>query len=119
MCWNTVRNKLPCAGYPCVPDEAWFETRQSVAHCIPFGMTVVAYISKEKQESKLFPRGTKGIFLGYAKESKGYRILDPDTDSVFEVRSVQTAACHEWPNPDVYENQFTRQNPQVFGCAYT
>ena len=99
MCWNHVRNKLPASGYPCVPDEAYHDIRQSVAHCIPFGMKVAAYISREHQQSKLFPRGSMGIFLGYAQESKGYRILDPQSESVFEVRSIQLASRSDWPEP--------------------
>jgi hypothetical protein len=99
MCWNTVRNVLPAAGYPCTPDEAWFGKRPDVSHLIPFGMAVVAYVMPEHQTSKLFPRGSPGKFLGYASESKGYRILDEATDTVFEARSIQLASCHEWPLP--------------------
>ena len=40
-----------------------------------------------------------GIFLGYAQESKGYRILDPQSESVFEVRSIQLASRSDWPEP--------------------
>ena len=58
------------------PDEIFSGKKPKVSHLRIFGCLVYVHISKEKR-TKLDPLGKKGIFLGYSKSSKAYRIYFP------------------------------------------
>lgn len=44
---------------------------------------------KDKDITKLDPRGERGIFVGYTRKTSGYRIWRPDTDLVYETKQVE------------------------------
>ena len=55
------------------PEEVFSEKKLEVSHLRIFNCPVYIHIPKEKR-TKLDPLGMKGIFVGYSKSSKAYRI---------------------------------------------
>jgi hypothetical protein len=55
------------------PEEMFTEKKPEVSHLKIFGYPVFIHIPKEKR-NKLEPLGMKGIFVGYCKVSKAFRI---------------------------------------------
>ena len=55
------------------PEEVFFRKKPEVSHLRIFGYPVYIHIPKEKR-TKLDPSRKKGIFVGYSKRSKDYRI---------------------------------------------
>ena len=47
------------------------------------------YRSHDPKRSKLGPRGIKSIFVGYAQNSKAYRLLDVNSNIIVESRDVE------------------------------
>jgi hypothetical protein len=45
---------------------------------------VASYKVSNPQRTKLGPRGLKIVFVGYAQNSKGYRLLDLETNVIVE-----------------------------------
>ena len=58
------------------PEEVFSSKKLEVIHLRIFGYPVYIHIPKEKR-TKLDPSGKKGIFMGYSKISKAYRIYFP------------------------------------------
>ncbi|POM62865.1 LOW QUALITY PROTEIN: Uncharacterized protein PHPALM_27926 [Phytophthora palmivora] len=52
------------------------------------GSIVFHYVPKKKRKNKLNMKADPGIFLGYAKDSLGYRILDLGTGNLVKRRDV-------------------------------
>jgi hypothetical protein len=59
------------------PYEAWHERKPTVSHLRVFGY--LAFGKELGHIGKLDDRSTLGVFIGYAEDSKAYRILDPGT----------------------------------------
>ena len=55
------------------PKEVFSNKKLEVIHLRIFSCHVYIHIPKEKR-TKLYPSGKKGIFVGYSKSSKDYRI---------------------------------------------
>ena len=58
------------------PEEVFSSKKPEVNHLRIFGCLVYIHIPKYKR-TKLVPSGKKGIFVGYSKSSKAYRIYFP------------------------------------------
>ena len=58
------------------PEEVFSGKKLEVNHLRIFGCLVYIHIPKEKR-TKLDPSGRKGVFVGYSKSSKAYRIYFP------------------------------------------
>ena len=58
------------------PEEVFFNKKREVNHLRIFSCPVYIHIPKEKRK-KLDPSRRKGIFSGYSKSSKAYRIYFP------------------------------------------
>ena len=52
-------------GKQITPYKAWNKKKPSINHMRIWGYKCVAYIPKNKQQSKLHPRGKQGVFIGY------------------------------------------------------
>ena len=50
---------------------------------------VAFYKALDPKRSKLGPRGIKSIFVGYAENSKAYRLLNLDSNTIVESRDVE------------------------------
>jgi hypothetical protein len=66
--------------------KAWHERKPAVSHLRVFGY--LAFAKELGHVSKLDDRSTRGVFIGYAKGWKAYRILDPKTQRVRTARDV-------------------------------
>ena len=69
------------------PKEVFFDKKQEVSHLKIFGCLVYIHIPKEKR-IKLDPSEKKGIFVGYSKSSKAYRIYFPGFKKIDISRDV-------------------------------
>ncbi|SGZ30192.1 BQ5605_C110g13213 [Microbotryum silenes-dioicae] len=83
-----VKNRLPhSANSGTTPHTRWYSSKPSAGHLRVFGCRAWKAATTEPR-SKLDPRGIPLVFVGYDLESKGYRLLDPNTRQVFKSRSV-------------------------------
>ena len=69
------------------PEEFFSSKKPEVSHLRIFGCPVYIHIPKEKRK-KLDPSGKKGIFVGYSKSSKAYRIYFPGYKKIDISRDV-------------------------------
>ena len=69
------------------PEEAWTGLKPDVSHLKVFGSTGMVHIPKQRRK-KLDLKSKKCIFLGYAEETKGYRMYNPDNEDVIISRDV-------------------------------
>jgi len=82
-----VLNRSPKAGLNETPLEALTGRRPNVAGFRAWGSRAWALKPKKKQR-KLEPRTDVGRFVGYTFGGKAYRILEDETNQVFERRDV-------------------------------
>jgi hypothetical protein len=66
--------------------EAWHGREPAVSHLRVFGY--LAFTMELGHIGKLDDRSTPEVFIGYAKGSKAYRILDPGTQRARTTRDV-------------------------------
>lgn len=83
-----VNNCCPNKSSNKTPMELWNKKKPSVAHFRIFGCTVYFHVDKS-QRNKLQPKSRCGIFLGYSRSRKAYRIYDMEKCIVTESRDVQ------------------------------
>ncbi|KAG8492723.1 hypothetical protein CXB51_010438 [Gossypium anomalum] len=77
---NAVKGKTPF--------EAWFGQKPTVSHLRVFGCLCYALVPAEKR-TKLEKRSMPGVFVGYSRVKKGYRIFDPLTKKIIVSRDVK------------------------------
>lgn len=81
--WNRICHKNQTK----TPLELYGGFPPSVSHLKPFGTT--AYVGVAKQlRSKFDARAKKGILIGYAFRTKGYRIWIPEEEKIIETINV-------------------------------
>ncbi|GBN57365.1 hypothetical protein AVEN_19329-1 [Araneus ventricosus] len=94
---NTVKNKgvRGLKGYvdSNLKCELFGGYKPSVRHFKAFGATAYVGLPRQLRSSKLGPKAKKGILIGYAFRTKGYRIWFPDTDKVIE--TINVSFCEE------------------------
>lgn len=69
------------------PYERWHGVRPCVSHIRVFGADAYIFIPAELR-TKLAPKSTRGIFMGYSKFSKAYRIWVNSSQKIVESRDV-------------------------------
>jgi hypothetical protein len=74
--------------------EAWHGRKPTVSHLRVFGC--LAFGKELGHIGKLDDRSTSGVFIGYAKGSKAYRILDAGTQRVRTTRDVVFGEGRGW-----------------------
>ena len=67
-----------------IPEEVWSGNPVDYSSLRIFGCPVYAHVNN----GKLAPRAVKCMFLGYASESKGYRMWCPESKKVIQSRDV-------------------------------
>src|SRR5947209_362323 len=87
---NHIRCRSPVANRLKTPWELFYNMKPDVSRLRTFGATAYVYVPKEKRH-KLDDRSTRGIMVGYAANTKGYRIL-LENDSVV-IGSVVIPVC--------------------------
>ncbi|CAA0825713.1 cysteine-rich RLK (RECEPTOR-like protein kinase) 8 [Striga hermonthica] len=100
-------NRCPTkAAHNKTPIEAWSGRKPSAQHLRVFGSICYVHIPKEKRH-KLEEKSEKGIFLGYASQSKGYIIYRFKNGKLIISRDVEfdENAAWNWEKEKVeYQN---------------
>ena len=61
-----------------IPEASWLGRPIDVRHFrVPLS-TCYAYIEKQQRDGTLDARRIKGVFVGYADDSRSYRVYDAD-----------------------------------------
>ncbi|KZV27848.1 hypothetical protein F511_36126 [Dorcoceras hygrometricum] len=77
------------------PQEAWSGQTPGVHHLRIFGSIAYAQLS-EQERSKLDDRSRKLVFIGYNENSKGYKLLSPDSRRIVISRDVEFDEDATW-----------------------
>ena len=68
------------------PYELWYKRRPSVKYLRRFGCRAI--VLNKKVKSKFLPKGNQMIFVGYAEQTKAYRMYDKSSRSIVIARDV-------------------------------
>lgn len=80
-----LKNRMPTQSLNnMIPEELWTKKKVNLSHLRVFGCEAHVLIPKEKR-AKLDSKTQTCIFVGYATESKGYRLIDPQNPRVIIV----------------------------------
>ena len=84
-----VRNRMPTTAIKNnqTPYERWYGRKPNVNHLRMFGCVAYAHVP-DSERQKLDKKAVKLRFVGYAKTSKGYRLLDGKTEKIVTRRDV-------------------------------
>ncbi|GBM10016.1 hypothetical protein AVEN_179812-1, partial [Araneus ventricosus] len=93
LCFTYVWNRICHKNQVKTPFELFGGYKPSVRHFKAFGATAYVGLPRQLRSSKLGPKAKKGILIGYAFRTKGYRIWFPDTDKVIE--TINVSFCEE------------------------
>jgi hypothetical protein len=74
------------------PYEAWHGRKPEVNHLCVFGCR--AFVKQLDHVDKLTDQSHTGVFIGYAKGAKAYRILDPAARQVCTARDIVFDEAH-------------------------
>lgn len=85
---NFLQNILPSTAIEKTPYELWYGRKASVDNLRIFGCEGYTLIPKEKRR-KLEDKSLLLTFVGYSTESKGYRMLDKETNRITISRDVK------------------------------
>lgn len=77
------------------PQEAWNGKKPTVSHLRVFGSIAYVHVPCQRR-SKLDDRSKKHIFIGYDKQSKGYKLYNPSTRKVIMSRDVEFDEEETW-----------------------
>ncbi|KAK4690185.1 hypothetical protein P7C70_g9661, partial [Phenoliferia sp. Uapishka_3] len=73
-----------------VPDALWYPNKPDVSFLRPIGCKGTRTIlTKQEHQNKTEPRGQTVVLLNYQRNSKAYRVLDPETGLVHVSRDVK------------------------------
>ncbi|GBO22724.1 Retrovirus-related Pol polyprotein from transposon TNT 1-94 [Araneus ventricosus] len=95
-----MHNITPTKSKDKTPMELWNGKKPSVRHVKPFGCVAFYKVFHNKRH-KLQPKSKKGVFVGYSRNRKAYRIYDIEERQIHETSDVIE---YIWSNP---ENQQT------------
>ena len=80
-----ILNNCPSKSIEKIPYEVWHGKVPKISFLRVWGCK--AYVKKLLHTSKLEPRSTKCIFIGYPKETKGYYFYIPSKNKIFIART--------------------------------
>lgn len=69
------------------PEELWTGEKHNLSHLRIFGCKAVAHIPNELRQ-KFDSKGEELMFVDYCEDSKGYRLIDPQTKKIAKSRDV-------------------------------
>ena len=84
-----LRNLTPQNKESKSPEEIWTGKKLSGKHLRVFGCVAYPTIPKERRVDKLDNTAIKGVFVGYERSTKHYRIYNPITKSIRLYTSVR------------------------------
>lgn len=82
-----IHNRIPSRNFKVAPYELWLGRKPTLEYFKVWGC-LAYYRIPDQRRTKLGPRAFKGIFVGYAQNSKAYRILDLESNTIVETRDV-------------------------------
>ncbi|GJT53730.1 retrovirus-related pol polyprotein from transposon TNT 1-94, partial [Tanacetum coccineum] len=82
-----IHNRIISRVIPTSPYELWKGRKPNLDYVRVWGC-VAYYRTPDPKRSKLGARGIRSVFVGYAKNSKAYRLLDERTCVIIESRDV-------------------------------
>jgi len=100
---STLKGKTPC--------EVWTGELPRLSHMKTFGSTVYV-LNKDTSKDKFGARSNKGIFIGYPRESKGYRVWLPDSRKIVVARDVEFLEKTPETSEDSNEFDFLQEPDQ-------
>lgn len=105
-----IRNRCPASSLnETIPYEKWMGKQPGTNHLEIFG-TKVYVLDKNLGKDKFAQGATKGVFVGYPRDRKGYRICVPDARKIIHARDVKFLENTEIKlrNPCDLDNIFTQ-----------
>src|SRR6218665_42563 len=78
---NHLQNRLPVDGKETTPYEGWNKRKPDLSYVKEFGSVAYVSIPTEKRQ-KLDDKARKLVLVGYEKGTKGYRLLDVNTNRI-------------------------------------
>lgn len=98
------------------PLEKLTGMKPKLSHLRVFGCKAMVHVPKEKR-SKWDPKSIEMIFLGYCENTKGYRLMDPNTKKITKSRNVVFFEdCHKIKDsvlPNIDSNNQSSNNLQI------
>lgn len=84
-----LRNRTTTSAFKedTMPYETWYGRKPDISHLKVFGCVAYAHIP-DSERGKLDKKAEKLRFVGYCKNSKGYRLFDEETQKVKKRRDV-------------------------------
>ena len=79
-----ILNRIPSRSLSFAPYEKWKGRKPNVEYFKVWGY-IAYYRVFDPKRTKLGARALKGIFVDYAQNSKGYRILDLENNVIVEL----------------------------------
>ena len=84
-----LKNRCPTRAIDeMTPYEVWNGVKPKVEHLRVFGCDAYAHIPKDER-GKFDAKARKCIFMGYSRETKGYRLYDPIRQKILHSRDVR------------------------------
>ena len=83
-----IHNRITSRVIPTSPYELWKGRQPNLDYLRVWGC-VAYYRTPDPKRSKLGDRARKSVFIGYAQNSKAYRLLDDESGVVVESRDVE------------------------------
>lgn len=84
-----LRNILPSSrSGNTTPYERWTGRKPTIGHLRVFGCLAYAHVP-ERDRNKLSARARRCVFIGYADDSRQWRLYDPSSRTVFDSRDVR------------------------------
>ena len=83
-----ILNRIPSKKNQTSPYEIWKGRKPNIGYFKVWGC-LAYYKNLDPKRTKLGPRGIKSAFVGYASNSKAYRLLDLESNVIVESRDVE------------------------------
>jgi hypothetical protein len=108
MTANHLQNRLPTAHKENTPYESWHKRKPTMNYIRKFGSKAYIIVPAEKRQ-KLDNKARKLIFVGYEEGTKGYRLLDTETDRIHISKDVTfiEGDPHKSKMKDINETEVT------------
>ncbi|GKA09245.1 retrovirus-related pol polyprotein from transposon TNT 1-94 [Tanacetum coccineum] len=108
-----IHNRITSRVIPTSSYELWKGRKPNLDYVRVWGC-VAYYRTPDPKRSKLGARGIRSVFVGYAKNSKAYRLLDERTGVIIESRDVD---FFEDKFSNDVENSHTELVPTPYGSS--
>lgn len=108
-----ILNRSPAAALEAItPEEKWSQNKPSVDHLKIFGCVAFALVPYERR-IKLDEKSVKCVMMGLSKESKAYRLYNPETKKIIVSRDVQFDENKKWEWEKEVHNEELSWNEMV------